>query len=90
MDGSGIDCFTLIILFWRDYRFLPDYKYIFMFIGLVFLVLTILVGTEAGGARSWLSLGSFRFQPAEPVKLLLIIFVAAYLAENAPFLVEGR
>jgi hypothetical protein len=36
MDGSGIDCFSLIILFWRDYRSLADYKYTFMLIGLGF------------------------------------------------------
>jgi cell division protein FtsW (lipid II flippase) len=84
----GLVLFSLIILFWRDYRFLADYKYTFMLVGLGFLLLTVLAGTEAGGARSWLSLGSFRFQPAEPVKLLLIIFVAAYLAENSPFLSE--
>ena len=46
-----------------------------------------LAGTEQGSEKL-AEFRFFRFQPAEPVKLLLIIFVAAYLAENSPFLSE--
>lgn len=74
----GMACIVIVL---RDYHWLSDYKYTFMLLGLVFLVLTVLVGDETGGARSWLSLGQFRFQPAEVVKLLVIIFMAAYLSE---------
>lgn len=77
----GLSGMAAIVLVLRDYHWLGDYKYTFMLLGLVFLVLTVLVGDETRGARSWLSLGQFRFQPAEVVKLLVIIFMAAYLSE---------
>lgn len=65
----------------QDYHWLAEYKYSFSLLGLVFLILTVLVGIESGGARNWLGYGSFTFQPAEVVKLLVIVFTAAYLSE---------
>ncbi|NLC77415.1 MAG: FtsW/RodA/SpoVE family cell cycle protein [Clostridia bacterium] len=77
----GLVAMAFIILAVRDYHWLAEFKYTFILLGLAFLVLTVLIGDETGGARSWLSLGQFRFQPAEVVKLLVIIFMAAYLSE---------
>ncbi len=45
---------------------------------------SLVFGYEAGGARLWLKFGSFSLQPAEPGKLFLILFLAAYLAEVGP------
>jgi cell division protein FtsW (lipid II flippase) len=71
------------------YAALLDYKYIFMVLSIVFLVFTIVFGVEAGGARSWLSLGSFRFQPSEFVKVFMVVFLAGYLEENRDILRVG-
>jgi len=56
-------------------------KYSAALVGLVLLVLTTFFGHEAGGARRWLGLGSFRFEPVELVKVLLVVFLAGYLSE---------
>lgn len=77
----GLGGMAFVILVVRDYYWLAEYKYTFMLLGLFFLILTVIIGDETGGARSWLSLGQFRFQPAEVVKLLVIIFLAGYLSE---------
>ena len=37
---------------------------------LVLLALVPLLGSEAGGARRWLALGPFTFQPSEPSQLM--------------------
>lgn len=76
---AGCSLFWLIQIFLSAYRRLLDYKYIFMVLSVVFLIFTILFGVEAGGARSWLSLGSFRFQASEFVKVFMVIFLAGYL-----------
>jgi cell division protein FtsW (lipid II flippase) len=84
-----------VVLFWfvqfglTEYRCLHDFKYIFMVLALLFLVLTILFGDEAGGARSWLTMGSFRFQPSEFAKIFMVIFLAGYLDENKEILRQG-
>ncbi len=86
---AGIAAFWIVRIFLRHYERLTEYKYLFMALGVLFLLLTILLGTEAGGARSWLSLGSFRFQPSELVKIFMVIFLAGYLDENREILTRG-
>ncbi|MBX2809863.1 MAG: rod shape-determining protein RodA [Cellvibrionaceae bacterium] len=49
------------------------------------LVIVLLYGVGAKGAQRWLSLGGFRFQPAEMMKLAMPIAIAAYLSnKNLP------
>jgi rod shape determining protein RodA len=47
---------------------------------LLLLILVMLVGTGAKGAQRWLSLGGFRFQPSEIMKLSMPLALAAYLS----------
>lgn len=83
----GIASFLVVRNF--HYKRLTEYKYLSMALGVIFLLLTMFLGTEAGGARSWLSLGSFRFQPSEFVKIFMVIFLAGYLDENKEILTRG-
>ena len=57
----------------------------YLFAACVFLLaLTLLpgVGDAAGGARRWIRLGFLRFQPAEFVKLSIVIFMAGFFARR--------
>ncbi|HSB97021.1 MAG TPA: rod shape-determining protein RodA, partial [Spongiibacteraceae bacterium] len=49
-------------------------------IGLGLLILVPLLGTHAKGARRWLNIGGFQFQPSEIMKLVVPMAVAWYLA----------
>ena len=51
-------------------------------LGLATLVAVMLVGVGAKGAQRWLSIGGFRFQPSEIMKLVLPLTVAWYLADR--------
>lgn len=81
---TGLLLFWLTRIFLRNYNYkrLIEYKYVFLVLGFFFLGLTIFWGTQAGVARSWLSFGSFHFQPSEFVKIFMVIFLAGYLDEN--------
>lgn len=46
------------------------------------LVLVIFHGVGAKGAQRWLSLGGFRFQPSELMKLAMPVAIAAYLGQR--------
>lgn len=47
--------------------------------GVALLVLVLLIGVGAKGAQRWLSIGGFRFQPSELMKLAMPVMIAAYL-----------
>ncbi len=51
-------------------------------IGVILLVLVIIQGTMGKGAQRWLELGSFRFQPAEIMKLAVPMMVASYFSHK--------
>lgn len=50
--------------------------------GIVLLLAVFVVGNTAKGATSWLSLGGFSLQPADPMKLVLILVLAKYLSRR--------
>ncbi|MDD4334374.1 MAG: FtsW/RodA/SpoVE family cell cycle protein [Desulfotomaculaceae bacterium] len=85
--GLGTLVFTSRVLL--DIRFLGDYKYIYALLGLIALILPIFFGKVQGGAKSWLDFGYFQLQPSEFVKILLVLFLASYLAENRNVLAVG-
>ncbi len=71
----------------RDPERLGRYRYLWAAGATVLLGSALLFGTEQGGARQWIDLGIVSFQPSEAVKVLLVLFLAAYLSENQPVLV---
>ena len=48
--------------------------------GLFLLLVTLIIGREVNGARSWLGFAELGIQPAEFAKLATILFLATYLA----------
>jgi rod shape determining protein RodA len=66
-----------------DYRFFLRFWYVLYGIGIALLVLVYFMGVEINGARSWFELpGDLLFQPAELMKILLIMTVASILARR--------
>ncbi|WP_227766927.1 FtsW/RodA/SpoVE family cell cycle protein [Zhaonella formicivorans] len=86
----GLAMLGMVVCFFKDYRVLEDYKYVFMVLAIIFLGITVLLGTTVGGARAWLDFGFLRFQPAEVVKLLVIFFLAGYLQETKEILTARK
>ena len=64
--------------------FLRRYKYLWLTSGLILVSLTLIFGTNplGSGPRLWLGCCGFYLQPSEPLKLLLIIYLAAFLADR--------
>lgn len=63
---------------WFEWAALPAYL-----AGLFLLATTLVIGTGSGtaaGVKSWISLGGFRFQPAEVAKLATVLAVARLLS----------
>lgn len=82
----GLLIMFLITVFFKDYRRLEKYKYFMAFLSVVLLVATVIAGVQVGGAKAWLNLGFVRFQPAEIVKILMVIFLAGFLKDRRELL----
>ncbi len=69
-------------------RWLSRYRYLWLVVGLLLLLLTIFFGSNpsGGGPRLWLGVPDVYFQPSELLKLLLIAFFASYLADHRALL----
>ncbi len=80
-SGIGIALFAVVLLVIRDHRRLQAYTYTFGFVALALLVLPLLpvIGQNIRGARIWINIGPFSFQPGEAAKICLAIFFAGYL-----------
>ncbi|HZG95022.1 MAG TPA: FtsW/RodA/SpoVE family cell cycle protein [Mycobacteriales bacterium] len=73
--------FVGVLIAVRDHRALDRYRYTFMVVGLVLLLLPALpgIGRTINGARLWVRVGPMTVQPSEIAKLALIVFFASYL-----------
>ncbi len=74
----------------RSDRWLRLYKYTWAASGLGLLALTFVLGSDVNGARLTLDLGPVSGQPSELLKVILVVFFAAYLAENRVLLADAR
>jgi rod shape determining protein RodA len=68
--------------FWRKH-----YRLVYGLL-LFILVLTPILGTSVRNTRRWIDVGAFRFQPSEFGKLLLVLVLAAFLAERGKRIYE--
>ncbi len=65
-------------------KFLKNYKYVWLLLGLILIGLTFVVGVNptGSGQRLWLRMFDFYVQPSEPLKLLLIVYLAAFFSDQ--------
>jgi cell division protein FtsW (lipid II flippase) len=72
----------------RSDRWLRLYKYTWAAAGVALLLATFVFGDEINGQRLSVTIGPISGQPAELLKVILVVFLAGYLSENRPLLVE--
>lgn len=76
----------------KNLNWLRRYKYTWLIGGLLLLASTLVLGVNPSGfgARLWLQVGGLFFQPSELLKMLLVMFLAAYMADRRRQLIEAR
>ena len=70
-----------------ELRWLRRYRYLWLAGGLGLTALTLLLGTNPAGGeeRLWLGCCGVYLQPSEPLRLLLLAYLAAFLADRLAF-----
>jgi rod shape determining protein RodA len=86
----ALGCAALVVAMLIDPGIYRKYKGV-LFGGVILLLLVVVVlGTEVRGSQRWLDIGFYRFQPSEFSKLLLVLFLAAFLADRGKRVLEAR
>lgn len=84
----GVVCMLLVLIFLKNLDRIANYKYTLMIVGFLLLLSPLLpvVGQEIYGSRIWLNIAGISFQPGEIAKILIVLFLAGYLAQNREML----
>jgi len=77
----------MIVFMLVDYRKLGRLIYVIYGTNLFLLVLVLVLGRSALGAKRWLSFGIFNLQPSELMKISLMLMLARYFSDDTN--VEG-
>jgi cell division protein FtsW (lipid II flippase)/cell division protein FtsI/penicillin-binding protein 2 len=92
----SIGVFLLIAARSPGLRWLRRYRYTWLLCGLALLAATLVFGTNPSGygPRLWLGgripgLGDVYVQPSEILKLLMVVYLASYLAEKRDLVLDG-
>ena len=77
----GVILFIVALFLLRDHRVLQRFTYTAGLVGIVLLILRFLpvIGRAINGARLWIKVAGFSFQPGEVAKVMLVIAFAGYL-----------
>ena len=80
----GISFVLFFVLSFIDFRFLRRTGVIvFLFVSGCFVLLALFaVGSVFKGAQSWMNVGFFAIQPADPMKLVLILVLTKYFSRR--------
>lgn len=78
----SIGLLATIAIVVRNDGWLRYYKYTWAAVGIGLLLLVFILGEETNGQRLSIRLGPVSGQPSELLKVILVVFLAGYLADN--------
>jgi len=78
---AGLGCMLAMVLF--DYKHLAEVAWPLMVVTLVLLLLVLVAGKTVSGARRWLPIGGYSFQPSELAKIATLLLAAKILSKRS-------
>lgn len=75
----GVAGFIVIIVLLPDLKRFQKYRYFYLAMTVILMGIALIFGTERGGAKNWIIVGGFSFQPTEFGKLFLVAYLASVL-----------
>ena len=81
-EGFVLGLVLMVIVSFISYSFVLKFYWLMYAVSIALLVAVKLFGDSGGGAQRWFEFGGIRFQPSELVKILLILFYAAFIMKH--------
>ncbi|MEM9984863.1 MAG: rod shape-determining protein RodA, partial [Bacteroidota bacterium] len=77
----GISLVLGLVILSLDYQFIETTSYLVYGLSIGVLILTLIIGKEVNGAKSWLMIGSQPFQPSEFAKIATALALSRYMSK---------
>lgn len=79
---GGIAFFAAYAIYY-NIKFWDKLWFLYFAGGCALFIATLLFGKTVNGARNWLDIGGFAFQPSELTKILFVMFLACYFSRSS-------
>jgi cell division protein FtsW len=86
----GIAFFVMLIVSKINYHTLAKFSRVGMMVSLLLLVAVLIFGTEQFGAKRWLNVGGFSFQPSTVATVALLLHVSVLLSEKQEYVKDFK
>ena len=80
--GVILGLIIMVILSLMDYSWIMNFQWFMYGFNIIMLIVVRIAGSSANGAARWIGIGSFRFQPTELSKIILIVFFAKFFMDH--------
>lgn len=61
-----------------------------IFLAILSLILVLIIGREVGGAKRWIKIGKFNFQPVEFVKIVFALYLSDFMERKRNYLSDFK
>lgn len=78
----GIGLFLSLIIYFLPSKIFSIAAMPAYFVSALMLIIVLVIGRSAGGAKSWISFGAINIQPAEYAKIATVIMMAYFLSKK--------
>ena len=78
----GLSIFIAWIILIVDWKFFNSLAYLFYGLSIILLILVLLFGSTAGGAKSWFEIGNIKIQPSEFAKFTTALALSKILSSS--------
>ena len=80
--GVILGLIIMVILSLMDYSWIMNFQWFMYGFNIIMLIVVRIAGSSANGAARCIGIGSFRFQPTELSKIILIVFFAKFFMDH--------
>ncbi|HET8866111.1 MAG TPA: putative peptidoglycan glycosyltransferase FtsW [Gracilimonas sp.] len=86
----GIAFFVMLLASKINYHIIAKFSRIGMVLSLILLLVVLAFGTEQFGAKRWLNVGGFSFQPSMVATVALIVHICVLLSEKQEYIKDFK